>query len=99
MKDYADFTVDDSRYKGMKDFIVNELNKNGVQFIPIIDAGISTKDSDDNPTYKRGVDLDAYIYSNYTNEYLVGEVWPGKAVFVNLYDNDTGVKFLKNEFS
>lgn len=30
MKDYADFTVDDSRYKGMKDFIVNTLNKNGV---------------------------------------------------------------------
>ena len=98
MKDYADFTVDDTRYQGLQEFILNTLNKDGIQFIPIIDAGISTKATDDNPTYARGKELDAYIYSGYTDEYLVGEVWPGKAVYVNLYDEDTGIKFWKTEF-
>lgn len=97
MMKYADFTVDSDRYPDFKNFITQTLNADGVQFIPILDAAISADDADYNPSYQRGIKADAYITSAYTKAPLVGEVWPGKAVYVNHLPDSKGAKFWEDE--
>eukprot|EP00826_Nyctotherus_ovalis_P008235 TRINITY_DN1212_c0_g5_i2.p1 TRINITY_DN1212_c0_g5~~TRINITY_DN1212_c0_g5_i2.p1 ORF type:complete len:929 (-),score=291.48 TRINITY_DN1212_c0_g5_i2:56-2842(-) len=82
MKDYADFSVDPVRYAGLKEF-VQDLHRQHMRWVPIIDAGI--KKSLDDKYYKLGEELGAFIKSAHTGKTLVGKVWPGLAVFLSWY--------------
>ncbi len=74
------------------------LNADGVQFIPILDAGISANLTN-NPIYADGLDKGAYFMSGFTNAPLVGEVWPGKAVYVNHLPGSAGAQWWKDQLN
>ncbi len=82
MRDYIDFTVDPTRYSGMKEF-VSELHKKKMRWVPIIDAGLKYDLSD--PFYQKGEANNAFIKSAWTKKTLIGKVWPGPAVFPDWY--------------
>jgi len=82
MKDYADFSVDPIRYAGLKEF-VNDLHKNMMYWVPIIDAGFKLDVND--KYYKLGEERGAFIKSAVTKKTLIGKVWPGAAVFLSWY--------------
>lgn len=84
MKDYADFTIDNDRYGGLKEF-VQELHQKDMKWVPIIDAGI--KKSNDDKYYRLGEERGAFIKSAKTKKTLVGKVWPGEAVFISWYSS------------
>jgi alpha-glucosidase (family GH31 glycosyl hydrolase) len=82
MKDYADFTVDNDRFGGLKEF-VQDLHKREMRWVPIVDAGI--KKANDDKYYVLGEEKGAFIKSAKTKQTLVGRVWPGAAVFISWY--------------
>jgi alpha-glucosidase (family GH31 glycosyl hydrolase) len=91
MVKYEDFTIDNSRYPGFLDWIMN-LHHDDIHYIPIVDAGIGMVESDD--TYQQGLKYDTYIKSARTGKTLVGKVWPGFSVFVDFF-NPNGPKLWK----
>ena len=87
MEDYIDFTVDDVKFAGLKDYI-DELHSNHLQFVPIVDAGISIKtDSKGVSWYKTGTDMGVFIKTaqnpNISDGNLIAQVWPGYTAFVD----------------
>lgn len=42
MLNYRNFEFDPDRYAGLPDF-VDEIHKNGIHYVPMIDAGISAR--------------------------------------------------------
>jgi alpha-glucosidase (family GH31 glycosyl hydrolase) len=82
LDNYSDFTVDQSRYSGLGAY-VKTLHTKGMHYIPIIDAGITSKPDGDYEMYNTGV-KDGVFIMDYTNKTpFVGQVWPGDAVFVD----------------
>ena len=73
------------------DFI-KYLHHNGQHFIPLVDYGIPKKSSD--PYYNFGVDNNAFLYSNFTKEFLISYVWPGDSVFPDFFV-DEGITLWK----
>ncbi len=94
MDGYLDFTVDSTRYPNITDFIGRTLRDDHVHFIPILDAGIA---SSNNSIYNQGLEQDAYIRSGYTDEVLIGKVWPGRAAFVNLFPDTGGDQYWRDQ--
>ena len=87
MDEYIDFTVDDVNYAGIKEFI-NELHTNHLQFVPIVDAGISIKtDSKGVSWYNKGTEMNVFIKTaqnlNEAGGNLIAQVWPGYTAFVD----------------
>eukprot|EP00829_Urostomides_striatus_P004986 TRINITY_DN154_c0_g2_i3.p1 TRINITY_DN154_c0_g2~~TRINITY_DN154_c0_g2_i3.p1 ORF type:complete len:917 (-),score=241.77 TRINITY_DN154_c0_g2_i3:63-2813(-) len=82
MKDYADFTVDPVRFKGLGDF-VQELHQKKMKWVPIIDAGLKYNKED--KYFIMGEANNAFIKSAVTKKTLIGAVWPGSAVFLSFY--------------
>ena len=72
----------DSNFADIPDFI-RYLHNNGQHFIALVDYGIPKKNYD--PYYDLGVRTDAFLYSNFTKEYLIAKVWPGDSVFPDLF--------------
>ena len=100
MENFEDFGYDNKTYAGLPDF-VNEVKKDGINFIPILDMGIPYRP--DNQYYKLGKSLDVFIKSNYTGTDLLNKVWPGDCVFPDFtkYSKaktfwQTGLSDLKN---
>jgi alpha-glucosidase (family GH31 glycosyl hydrolase) len=79
MEDYRDFTVSQTRYANLSDYVEILLHDRDRRYIPIIDIGIPLNNTD--PFYKQGKDQNVFIKSNFTKTDLVHEVWPGKTVF------------------
>jgi len=50
---------------------------NGLHWSSIIDSGVSEKSN----AFKKGVEYDVFIKSNFTKKPLLGWVWPGKSYF------------------
>ena len=73
------------------DFI-KYLHINGQHFIPLVDYGIPKKHSD--PYYKLGLSTNAFLYSNFTKEFLISDVWPGDSVFPDFFI-DEGINLWK----
>ena len=71
-----------SNFGDAPDFI-KDLHNQGQHFISLVDYGIPKKDSD--PYYKYGVENNAFLYSNFTKEFLVSYVWPGDSVFPDFF--------------
>ena len=81
MRDYVDFTIDETRFP-VKRF--NEvLQKYQKRWVPIIDAGIGLK----NDTYavQKIEDLDIGIKYATSDDILVGSVWPGDVYWVDFW--------------
>ena len=71
-----------------KDFIdvpdfIKYLHINGQHFIPLVDYGIPKKNYD--PYYNFGLNKNAFLYSNFTKEFLISFVWPGDSVFPDFF--------------
>ena len=65
-------------------YVKNNIHADGGKFIPIVDIGFSY---DKNNEYiKLGKQLDIFIKSNYTKDYLIGKVWPGNTVFPDFFN-------------
>ena len=79
-------------FNDVPDFI-KYLHNNGQHFIPLVDYGIPKKYSD--PYYKMGLNLDAFLYSNFTKKFLISDVWPGESVFPDFFINE-GIKLWKS---
>ena len=77
------FTLN-SNFKGVSDYVKNNIHKDGGKFVPIVDIGFSYENKD-SPYIKLGEELDIFIKSNYTKNNLIGKVWPGKTVFPDFF--------------
>ena len=77
MQDYADFTVDKSRFPDMAGFI-DEMKGRGVRLVPIVDAGIKIEPG--NPVYEEGVKR-GYFCKNLEGSDFCAAVWPGMTHF------------------
>ncbi|CAI2383231.1 unnamed protein product [Moneuplotes crassus] len=88
MDRYIDFTVDETNFTGIKDFI-NTLHKEDRHFVPIVDAGISLEPPKKGPKwYAEGDKAGAFIKSTQNpggkyNGNIIGKVWPGYTAFVD----------------
>jgi lysosomal alpha-glucosidase len=90
MEDYRDFTISQTRYENLPDYVQTLLHDRDRRYIPIIDIGIPLNTSD--PFYQYGKTLNVFIKSNFTKLDLVHEVWPGKTVFPDWF-NPNASKF------
>ena len=77
MKDFKDFTVDKEKFPDLKGFS-DELKKDGVRLVPIIDAGVKIEDGYD--IYEEGV-KNNYFCKKADGENFVAGVWPGRTHF------------------
>jgi len=58
---------------------VSTLHTNGQHFVPIVDPGIMNVAG--YPPFDRGLQQDVYIKDGFTNNYYLGQVWPGPTAF------------------
>ena len=79
-------------FSDVPDFI-KYLHINGQHFIPLVDYGIPKKSYD--PYYKMGLNSNAFLYSNFTKEFLISDVWPGQSVFPDFFINE-GIELWKS---
>lgn len=77
MDEYKDFTVDENKFPAMKDF-VDEVKKEGVHLVPIIDAGVKVKEGYE--VYEEGVKNNYFCKMEDGTNYVAG-VWPGRSHF------------------
>ena len=56
MRDALDFTVDDTRFGGLPDYVTDVLKPSGIKFVTILDPCISTGEGDSYEPYRRGND-------------------------------------------
>ena len=77
------FTINNN-FKDIIPYIKNTLHQDGGKFIPIADIGFSYENKE-NKYIKLGDELDIFIKSNYTKEYLIGKVWSDKTVFPDFF--------------
>nr|XP_056706356.1 sucrase-isomaltase, intestinal [Euleptes europaea] len=83
MEDTKDFTYDKIGFAGLPE-LVADLHSHGQKYVIILDPAISTKPLRDNTpygTYQRGNAKDVWVKDAQGVEPLIGEVWPGEAVF------------------
>lgn len=73
MQDYKDFTVDSGRFPDFSGF-VEEMQKEQIHLIPIIDAGVKIEEGYD--VYEEGVEK-GYFCKREDGSDFVAAVWPG----------------------
>lgn len=79
MDKFQDFSIDPSNFGDLSNLVAKAKEDHGIHFVPILDIGIPN--DPDNFYYKLGLELNAFIISNYTGKPLVNKVWPGECVF------------------
>lgn len=77
MDHYKDFTVDKERFSDLKG-LADEMKKQGVHLVPIIDAGVKIEQG--YSVYEEGV-RENYFCKDENGEDFVAAVWPGKVHF------------------
>ena len=89
MKDYLIFTLDENEFKELPNYVKNVIHKDYGYFVPIIDIGFSTNESDLHSNYiKNGNKYNLFIKSGYTGGNLMASVWPGKTIFPDFFNPD-----------
>ncbi|ESO11524.1 hypothetical protein HELRODRAFT_96716 [Helobdella robusta] len=73
------WTYDKVNYNGLPQ-LIDQLHKDTMKYIIILDPGISDKYPGRYPPYDRGVQQNVFI-RNYTGHILQGQVWPGPTVY------------------
>ena len=84
MDSYETFTIN-KNFQDLGPFIRNIIHKDGGNFVPIIDIGLSYENKN-NQMIELGNSLDIFIKSNYTNDTLLGKAWAGKTVFPDFFN-------------
>lgn len=84
MDEYKDFTIDENKFPKMKNF-VDEIKKEGVHLVPIIDAGVKVKEGYD--VYEEGVKNNYFCKMEDGSNYTAG-VWPGRSHFPDFLNSD-----------
>lgn len=69
---YRDFTYDPVNFKDLPDFINNTLHKNGMHYVPILDAGIARRPWGDYQAYTDGSTAKAFITIGNNDTELIG---------------------------
>ena len=87
MNNYQIFTVDETNFKELPEFIKAIQNENHSHFIPIIDIGVG--DNEEDKYSILGKQLDCFIKSNYTKKNLVINVWPGDTLIPDFFNPNT----------
>ena len=84
---YQVFSVNQTTFNGLGDFVKDIKEKDKTHFIPIIDIGVGNGTGD---TYiELGRKLNCFIKSNYTKKELFLEVWPGETAFPDYFNPNT----------
>ena len=82
LQNYRIFTLNKDNFADLPE-LIDKMHKNNYKFVPIVDIGFPLNDNDE--FYLIGKQRDVYIKSSYTNEDLISNVWPGKAVFPDFF--------------
>ena len=85
LQDYRIFTLNQENFRNLP-MLINELKFKNYKFVPIVDLGFPINETDE--YYMKGLELDAFIKSSYTNRDLISYVWPGKSVFPDFFNPD-----------
>jgi Alpha-glucosidases, family 31 of glycosyl hydrolases len=84
MNNYEDFTLDASRYNyGQFSKFIDSLHAANRKFVPIMDAAIAKTNYD---PYNDGLAKNVFIQSPSHPGALVGDVWPGPAVYIDWFN-------------
>ena len=84
MESYKDFTINEKAFPKFEKF-VEEMKKEHVRLIPIIDAGVKIEKGYD--VYEEGV-KNNYFCKDKDGKDFVGAVWPGKVHFPDFLNED-----------
>ena len=82
LQDYRIFTLNQENFHDLPS-LIEEIHDNHYKFVPIVDIGFPQNENDE--FYVMGKETNAFIKSSYTNEDLISNVWPGKAVFPDFF--------------
>ena len=82
LQNFRIFTLNQRNFADLPD-LIEEMHENNYKFVPIVDIGFPLNDKDE--YYLIGKENNAYIKSSYTNEDLISNVWPGRAVFPDFF--------------
>ena len=81
MKDYKDFTVDETKFPEFRDF-VSEMKSRNIHLVPIIDAGVKIEDGYD--VYEEGKEKGYFCKRADGSDFVAG-VWPGRTHFPDFF--------------
>ena len=84
LDNYKDFTYDKMKFGDLPTFVQN-LTKDNMHFIPIVDLGIAKVKSGNYSAYDDGVANDVFLKTGDGKENFVGQVWPGDSVFPDFF--------------
>lgn len=85
MERYKDFTINEETFPDFKEF-VEEMRKEGIHLVPIIDAGVKIEDGYD--VYEEGVKNDYFCKKEDGSNFTAG-VWPGRVHFPDMLKDET----------
>lgn len=89
MDEFKDFSISEERFSGFKEF-TNDLKKDGLYLVPIIDAGVKVEEGYD--VYEEGISGDHFCKDKDGKPYE-GVVWPGKVHFPDFMKEETQLWF------
>ncbi|XP_044534936.1 maltase-glucoamylase, intestinal-like [Gracilinanus agilis] len=95
MDEKKDFTYDKVLFSGLPEF-VEDLHNHGQKYVIIMDPAIFSNSSNYGP-YIRGSDMKIWVNASDGVTPLVGQVWPGQAVFPD-YTNPKCAQWWAEEF-
>ena len=84
MQDFKDFTLNEENFDNFPEF-VQEMRKEGIRLIPIIDAGVKVEEG--YPVYEEGVEK-GYFCKREDGSEFVAAVWPGYTHFPDVLNKD-----------
>uniref|UniRef100_A0A8K9X5J6 Maltase n=1 Tax=Oncorhynchus mykiss TaxID=8022 RepID=A0A8K9X5J6_ONCMY len=98
MEDKKDFTYDEVNFKDLPQF-ADYLHEKGQKYILILDPAIATSKRINGPyeAYDRGTQKNAWVTEADGKTPIVGEVWPGVAVFPD-YTNPSCKEWWTDEY-
>jgi len=85
MKGYRVFTFDPERFPNPES-LVNELKKDGIHIVPIVDPGV--KADSEYSVFRDGV-LGGHFCRYIDGQIYYGDVWPGKSAFPDFANSET----------
>ena len=84
---YQIFSVNNTTFNGLGDFVKQIQDNNHSHFIPIVDIGVGNATGD--KFAELGRKLNCFIKSNYTKTDLLLDVWPGATLFPDYLNPNT----------
>lgn len=89
MERYKDFTIDRERFGDFEE-LVEDMKRENIHLVPIIDAGVKIEDGYD--VYEEGKEKGYFCKDDQGEDFVVG-VWPGKCHFPDMLNEEAGAWF------